>query len=287
MYLNKSIRRNGRVTSVYLGSGEAAVLIAEGEALDRAKRRAERAERARIEAADAPVIAWCKAVENLAREVLVATGHYNHHRGSWRRRGTMGTKTKQDEGATTAPDRDRTLDLLERARDGDVSTRFEVRELLQGEMGERVAQYEMSAMMVMTLVHGASPKSVLQQEILAREIERTAAELAGPDPSPLERLLAHRVAVCRFVLDQAEFSRASSLAEGASLPTLEFQQERVDSAQRRFLQAVKMLATVRRLALPGPRVAVNVSQTVKIKARRPKASRGLSVPELMNAAPRG
>jgi hypothetical protein len=73
------------------------------------------------------------------------------------------------------------------------------------------------------------------------------AELAGPNPSPLERLLVERIAICWLQSYHADQRHASATSWTTSL---NYAQE-AERAQRRLESAIRTLATVRRLAL-GP-----------------------------------
>jgi len=86
-------------------------------------------------------------------------------------------------------------------------------------------------------------------------------------------------------LQAAEFNLTCRQVGGCSFEAVAFYESVVDSANRRFLQAVKMLATVRKLALPGPAVLVDVKQstTVKVKRVRPRKKPGPTLAEMMKA----
>jgi hypothetical protein len=72
----------------------------------------------------------------------------------------------------------------------------------------------------------------------------------------LERLLAERAAVCWLQVNRYEeqFEEARDL----TLRQAEFQMRMIDAAQRRYLSALKTLATVRKLGLPA--VQINVAK---------------------------
>lgn len=92
---------------------------------------------------------------------------------------------------------------------------------------------------------------------VASQVERLKAELAGPDPSPLERLLVDHVVVAHLAERQAELSAAQT---GGSVQQAAFRLKKAESAQRRFLLATKSLATLRALQprvtrpVKGPRL---------------------------------
>lgn len=97
------------------------------------------------------------------------------------------------------------------------------------------------------LVEAWSGKNLVAQEALRRRVAQVRAELAGPDPTPIERLLAERAALCWLGVYRLE-----ALAAPAD-PTKRravFLQKQLDGAHRRFLSSLRTLATVRRLAVP-------------------------------------
>jgi hypothetical protein len=89
-YSYKSVRRNGRVTSEYRGSGEAALLIGllDAERQEERACRAEldREERRRFDDLEEALDELAERGRALAREALTAAGFYQHKRGEWRRR---------------------------------------------------------------------------------------------------------------------------------------------------------------------------------------------------------
>src|SRR5438309_1646009 len=74
------------------------------------------------------------------------------------------------------------------------------------------------------------------------------ADLLGPDPCPLERLLVQRLVTCWLQVQDADLRFAQ--AKELPIPWGDYYQRRMDRAHRRYLSAVKTLAVVRRLALP-------------------------------------
>jgi hypothetical protein len=83
------------------------------------------------------------------------------------------------------------------------------------------------------------------KESLGRQVEAMRAELAGPDPSPLENLLIGRIIVSALQSDFADAAVAQ--AGNVSIKQADFARKRQDSASRRLLMAIATLASVRRL----------------------------------------
>src|SRR5205085_2151017 len=84
---------------------------------------------------------------------------------------------------------------------------------------------------------------------MIRKLELLRAELAGPNPTPLERLLVERVVACWLQVQDADVRYAQAMKQ-ATMAWSEFHQRRMDRAHRRYLSALKTLAQVRKLALP-------------------------------------
>jgi hypothetical protein len=114
----------------------------------------------------------------------------------------------------------------------------------------------------------AGPDAVFA-EALQRKAAALRAEVAGPDPSPLEELLAARVSACWLQVYYTEGVHAQQAKE--MTPRLaDYSQRRIESAARRFNQAVAALAAVRRLLE---------------KAHAVKAGRAVSPPTLALVGP--
>jgi hypothetical protein len=96
-------------------------------------------------------------------------------------------------------------------------------------------------------------------EIL-RELNEHAAELAGPNPTPTERSLAETAALCHLQLRYAEVA-AFTAGDGTIMEASYYR--RLDFAHRRYLTALRTLATVRRLAVPAVKV-VNIARIQEV-----------------------
>lgn len=114
-------------------------------------------------------------------------------------------------------------------------------------------------------------KNLLYRESLPRKLELLRADLAGPNPTPLERLLAERVVACWLHLHHLEAIYYGT--DGMALELARHYQRCISQAQRRYLAAVKTLAAVRKLALPVLQVNVAESQQINVGAP-PAGGRG-------------
>ena len=81
--------------------------------------------------------------------------------------------------------------------------------------------------------------------------------MAGEDPSPLERLLAERVALCWLAANYADAEYTRKLNAGMSFRDGDYLARRCEQTNRQLLKAIESLARVRRLLTP---MQVNIGQ---------------------------
>jgi hypothetical protein len=263
----KSEREGGRVRTTYFGAGEPGRLMALLIAADREEREAERKQRrAEREASDAEERAvwdWFDAVQAVADAALRAAG-FHKHRGQWRRRRTMG------EAVTVryAADGEVARQVIDRALRGDEGCVPELRALLaEGKRGRQLmnAVGSPAEWLRQTIGRRAGGKNLLVREGLLRKLAEVQAELEGPDPTPLERLLAERAATCWFLVNWHE--RTFEDASGLSVAQAEYLQRKIDRAHAGFLSAVRALAQVRKLAVPALQMNIARNQVNVAEAR--------------------
>src|SRR4051812_48843084 len=128
--------------------------------------------------------------------------------------------------------------LLLRAQGGDLACLPELRALLdqRRELWERAGDLAQHAeLSMLRLVAGTN---LLALEAVQRKLAELKAELAGPNPSPLERLLVDRVGVCWLQVHHLDL-QAGSVADGGNTAQGFYLQRRLDSAHRRYLQAIR------------------------------------------------
>jgi hypothetical protein len=100
-----------------------------------------------------------------------------------------------------------------------------------------------------SIIRRAANGHLLAQEAIGRKLDAVRAELEGPNPTPMERLLAERASLCWFIVHWYEDSFVEGI-DGMSIRQAGFHQGRIDKAHARFLSAVRTLAQIRKLALP-------------------------------------
>ncbi len=226
VYRYRSVRLDGRVTSAYLGVSDmppetVAFLrsLREQVRAERVTARAEwEAERGRLADAERAVIEADSACEGLAATALHAVGCHRVKRGRWRRR--------RAEGPPVAPaGRPQSPGLVG-----------------LGEFVRRALALRLA---------GAGDGPGFDQ--LVGETEAVRAEVAGPGCTPLEWLLAGRVAA--NWIDAAERDAGHLTSLGGWPAAAEYHSRLRGRAHRRLLAACESLATVRRLATPARVVA--------------------------------
>jgi hypothetical protein len=140
------------------------------------------------------------------------------------------------------------LALIQRAEKGDQSAVLPLRELLKDPELVDFCGGDLARLTQRTLLNKFAGKNLAFKEALAHKLELMRADLTGPTPTPLERLLVERVVACWLHLYHLEqvFAQKDSM----SLELGTYYQRNIDRAHKRYLSAIKTLAVVRKLALP-------------------------------------
>jgi hypothetical protein len=97
-----------------------------------------------------------------------------------------------------------------------------------------------------------SGQDLLLAECLTRQVEALTTEVVGASPSPMERLLAERAAICW--LQASYYDGLLTQTKDCSLAQARQLRQQQDAAHRRYLNAIKTLATVRKLLTPAATV---------------------------------
>ena len=95
------------------------------------------------------------------------------------------------------------------------------------------------------------------QAAIIRFVEGMRTDLDGPAPSPIERLLIDDIVTCWLHLHYVRQRWTHALKDG-SVTTLNVMEHLLNGAQRRYDDAHKTLAQVRRLIIPV--VQLNVAK---------------------------
>jgi hypothetical protein len=144
--------------------------------------------------------------------------------------------------------------LVQKAKAGDVSVLPQMRAILDAHPEVRKTVADLEKVVVRSwaeLLGGDDPLSV---EAIRRKAEQTRAELEGDAPTPLERLLAGQVVSGWLEMTHAQVKLADP--GGSTLGQAGFNLRRAEQAHKRYLAAMRTLATVREL-LPRGLLPVN------------------------------
>jgi hypothetical protein len=139
--------------------------------------------------------------------------------------------------------------LISRASKGDTSTLPRIRELLLHNEMIGILGGDMVRNTENTLIGAAAGKDLMVREALKRKLAVMRDELAGPTPTPLDKLLIDRIVLSWLALHDTE-ARFAQMT-GLSIAQADYWQRRIDHCHRRYLSAIKALASIRKLALPA------------------------------------
>src|ERR1700730_6249211 len=142
--------------------------------------------------------------------------------------------------------------LLLRAQEGDLTALPELRTLLATRRDLWVQVGDLARHAELTQLQLIGRKNLLVKEAAQRKLAELKADLAGPSPTPLEKLLVDRIGVCWLQVHHLDVDACHTLAKDKGTSTWSvYAQKRLDSAQRRYLLAVKTLAVVPKLLKLG------------------------------------
>ena len=151
--------------------------------------------------------------------------------------------------------RTRLVDAIRKAGKGDLRALPAVREAFDASPALWRALGDLATTAEQALIQAACGDDLAFREGLSRTVAALRADLAGPAPSPLERLLVDRIVACWLALHYAEAAYAQHMHD-LNLKQAEFHQQRIDRAHRRYLGAIRTLAQVRRLLTPAMQVNI-------------------------------
>ncbi len=168
-------------------------------------------------------------------------------------------KTSEHEAITSARRRtglDQLQGWVERAQNGDEEALAKIRQMLNEV--PHLAQYfgDLARLGERSFIKRLYGDDLLVQEALPPQLKGMREELAGPDPSPLERLLAERIVACWLQLQHADLTYGRNV-DYMTMEQIDYHQRRLDRLQKRYLSAIKTLAQIRKL---GPAVQINIAE---------------------------
>ena len=154
--------------------------------------------------------------------------------------------------------------LSERVEGGDKNARKELRKALRESAPEVISRAsDIGRRGQWALIKTVSANDPLTEEALVARLDLMRAEVAGPEPSPPEVLLTERICSLWLLIEVLEMLVSAQLS--AELPPeqrcptsyLRHVFKWQESANRRFLSAMRELARVRKLQNNTPAVQFN------------------------------
>ncbi len=268
-YAYKTFREGGRVCRRYLGNSGMVLALCQLDALER--ERAENAKREQLAQVEQmkrgtdKLSVFCAASNALLGAQLTASGFYRHKRGAWRKKraSLMAKSTKAIEHAGPESDESSGQNinkaLLVRAHKGDKAAIEEFLAQVANTPQERAVLDVLAPLSgsARDALIGLRTKSDFQKQGFRRQLDLMRDEIAGPNPSALERQLAERVALCFFQVVTLESIWSRNIDNVRMWQAVNRQ---LDGAHRRHLSAIKALAEVRRLKLPSVQVNIGEKQ---------------------------
>jgi hypothetical protein len=261
----------GRLVKTYIGTGILADQIATVDAWQRMRRQQALQAWRTFETFDRAITQFTTTVERLAAGHLIMQGYYRHKRAShWRKRRSWSpppTTTSSHEETSMDPKESEThhtttddlQHLVQQGMDGNAEVVPVLKALLQDpvllnsleQMGREI---ESRLLDYMTAGNPAEQAAMrLAQQVRHANLTSAMAQ-DGAFEQQLFHLLAEEVLLCRLQ------SRHADTIDARHGTLTERDQKRQDRAHRRYHQALKTLAQVKKLLTPRPSVQVNVAQ---------------------------
>jgi DUF971 family protein len=135
--------------------------------------------------------------------------------------------------------------LLELAQKGDTAVLAELRALLDQRPDLWSGVGDLAALVEQGWIHLLAQRDLFLQEALLRQLAEMRANLAGPSPTPIEKLLVDRIVATWLQLQHSDAAMAE--LDNKSIRVAEFIVKRQAHANRQYLMAIGALETLRRL----------------------------------------
>jgi len=154
--------------------------------------------------------------------------------------------------------------LSDKAENGDKEARKELRRAIRESAPEAISRAsDIGRRGQRVLINTVAANDPLTEEALVARLDLMRAEVAGPDPSPLEVLLTERICSLWLLIEVLEWLVSAQLS--ADLPPeqrspmlyLQHVFKWQESANRRFLSAIRELTRVRKLQSNTPGIQYN------------------------------
>src|SRR3712207_5099063 len=172
---------------------------------------------------------------------------------------TMSSGELEEPGKTV----EKLHDLLRLAEQGQEDAVPEIRQILNEhpDLAWRfvdVAQFAEDAL----IERMTREEDLATKEIMRCQLEVMREEIAGEDPSPLERLLAERIVATWLQIQLFEGLYTSGMSKNSSMTIAQgsFHQKRLDQTYRRHLSAIRALAQMRKLLKGASITQINIAE---------------------------
>ena len=152
----------------------------------------------------------------------------------------------------------RLRELVKKAEKGNKKAVPEIRKILE-ESPELAWRYMTLAKLPERLFIDkmSKDKDLAAKELMEHQLAAMRKEIAGENPSPLERLLAERVVATWLQIQLFESIYASSVYQNMTIAQGNYYQKRLEQTYKRHLSAIRTLAQIRKL---GPAVQINIAE---------------------------
>jgi hypothetical protein len=152
---------------------------------------------------------------------------------------------------------ERLRELTKKAEQGDKGAVPEIREILEQSPDLAWRFTDVGRVAEWSLIQKITKeKDLSSKELIRFQLESMREEVAGNNPSALERLVAERVVASWLQVQLFEGLYAQNVGN-LSMKQADYYQKRIDWAHRRHLSAIRMLAQIRKL---GPAVQINIAE---------------------------
>ncbi len=151
----------------------------------------------------------------------------------------------------------KTNELSARIREGDALALTEFKSVAPELSAKLLEEYgDLAGKCENTLIRAYTGKNLFYHQGIKDRVRNMREDLEGPNPNPLESILIERIVCCWIQAHHADI--LSATRQNPTIQQGDYFQRRQDQATRRFLQACKALAQVRKLL--GPNIQVNVAE---------------------------
>jgi hypothetical protein len=153
-------------------------------------------------------------------------------------------------------------ELLDRVNQADAKALVELRQRLGNDPEGMVRAFggDLAVHAQEMLIQTIAGQRITGRDGLLMKLDLLRAELSGPRPDPIERLLVERAVTCWLHVYYADCVVA--LTQTGAVARADFFERSQERAHRRYLSALKTLAIVRKLALPI-RLDVNLAAIIR------------------------